>query len=418
MALKLNSGIAEKRLVSNILYLMVVQFVNYLLPLMTLPFLTKMLSIDDFGKVVLMYSISTIALVVSEYGFNVTGPYYVAKNIQNINRLTVFFSNVVVVKFLVSLVFCFLFIFINYVWVIYNYSASELLAIAFLILTQAFQFSWYFQGVEKMKEITKASVLSKIFYFISIMFVVPFFKNALSVILLYMMSQIVLATLYQKYLKNENIIFKKKYIKLAEIKNIFLSNVEFFISRLAVLGYTMFNSMIIGVHEGMRVVAIYGVAEKVYQVIIGLLSPITQAFYPYMIKNRKFILFFYFLVIGSISLSVGCFILACIDDVVINRIFGPDYNGVGEILNYLYFLILVVFLSVNLGHPLLGAIGKLKQVNYTVYLGFAVFVILYLCRDYSLQVLLENMIVSEFLVFLARLIYVLFAIKENDFKKV
>ena len=114
MVLKLKSNVAEKRLISNIYYLMIVQFINYLLPLITLPFLTKMLSIEDFGKIVLMYSITILALIVSEFGFNITGPYYVAKNIESKDKLKFFYNNDLAVKFLVSLIYCISFIILNY----------------------------------------------------------------------------------------------------------------------------------------------------------------------------------------------------------------------------------------------------------------------------------------------------------------
>lgn len=419
MAQKLKvSEVNEKKLISNIFYLLIVQFVNYLMPLVTLPFLTKMLSIEDFGKVILMYSVSILALVVSEFGFNITGPYYVVKNIENKNKLNIFYNNVLVVKFLVSLAYCLLFILLNYFFKIYNFSFFELIAISFLIITQAFQFSWYFQGIEKMKEITKASIFSKIFYFLGIIIVIPFFKNAFTVIILYVLSQIILAVFYQRSLKIENIYFGKKYIKFTKIKKIFLNNISFFISRLAVIGYTMLNSMILGLNEGLKIVAIYGIAEKIYQVALGVLAPITQAFYPYMIKNKKFNLFSWFLIIGVIFLSLGCYILSIVDEIIISLIFGEAYKDASHILNYFYFLIIIVFLSMNIGHPLLGAIGKLKEVNYTVYIGFIIFILLLFFRGYSLNVLLQNIIIVELMVLLIRLFYVIIAMKENRFIKV
>lgn len=418
MVLKFNTGLAEKRLMTNIIYLMLVQFVNYLLPLLLLPFLTRMLSIEDFGKVVLMYSVSMLALIVSEFGFNITGPYYVAKNSYNIDKINIFYNNALIIKFLISLIYCMAFFLINYFFDLYNFSLIELIGICILILVQSFQFSWYFQGVEKMKEITKASIFSKVFYFIGVIVTIPFFKNNISVMLLYILSQIILALFQQRYLRKERVFFKKKYIKFKEIRKIFMWNVSFFISRLAVVGYTMLNTMIVGIHDGIKMVAIYGIAEKIYQIALSLLSPMTQAFYPYMIKNKKFGLLGIFLIIGVIFLSIFCFILSYFDEILILMIFGEEYIKATEILNYFYFIIVLVFLSMNIGYPLLGAMGKLKSVNLSVYIGLLFFAFLMFFRDYSLEVLLENIIMTEILVFCVRLYFLLISIKFWKFFKV
>lgn len=418
MVPKLKSNVAEKRLISNIYYLMIVQFVNYLLPLITLPFLTKMLSVDDFGKIILMYSIAILALVVSEFGFNITGPYYVAKNIENKSALNFFYSNVFAIKFLVSSISAISFIILTSCLSLYGYSLIELSAISVLIVTQAFQFSWYFQGIEKMKEITKATVFSKLIYFFGIVLIVPFFKNALTVIILYIFSQIILAYLYQKSLIKEDVNFEKRYIQIKKMKEIFIGNISFFISRLAVIGYTMLNSMIVGAHEGLKMVAIYGLAEKIYQVALNVLSPITQAFYPYMIKNKKFSFLGFFIMLGVIFLSISVYILSIVDEIIIVFMFGEEYRLASEILNYFYFLLIIVFLSMNIGHPLLGAIGKLREVNYSVYLGGFTFMSLILFRDYSLNNLLENIIIAETTVFISRLIYVIIFFKMKYFNQV
>ena len=260
--------------------------------------------------------------------------------------------------------------------------------------------------------------IRSLFSIFGIVLIVPFFKNALTVIILYIFSQIILAYLYQKSLIKEDVNFEKRYIQIKKMKEIFIGNISFFISRLAVIGYTMLNSMIVGAHEGLKMVAIYGLAEKIYQVALNVLSPITQAFYPYMIKNKKFSFLGFFIMLGVIFLSISVYILSIVDEIIIVFMFGEEYRLASEILNYFYFLLIIVFLSMNIGHPLLGAIGKLREVNYSVYLGGFTFMSLILFRDYSLNNLLENIIIAETTVFISRLIYVIIFFKMKYFNQV
>ena len=137
-----------------------------------------------------------------------------------------------------------------------------------------------------------------------------------------------------------------------------------------------------------------------------------------MIKNKKFSFLGFFIMLGVIFLSISVYILSIVDEIIIVFMFGEEYRLASEILNYFYFLLIIVFLSMNIGHPLLGAIGKLREVNYSVYLGGFTFMSLILFRDYSLNNLLENIIIAETTVFISRLIYVIIFFKMKYFNQV
>ncbi|EIH0305404.1 oligosaccharide flippase family protein, partial [Escherichia coli] len=70
-------------LIKNIFYLFIVQIINYVAPFLVLPYLSRVLSVDNFGLLMMIISASSIALIVTDYGFSLSGPLFVAVNKHN-----------------------------------------------------------------------------------------------------------------------------------------------------------------------------------------------------------------------------------------------------------------------------------------------------------------------------------------------
>ncbi|WP_409339321.1 oligosaccharide flippase family protein, partial [Providencia rustigianii] len=67
------------RIYKNILSLTLIQLFNYISPLLVLPYLSRTLSIDGFGLLMLSMSMISICLVISDFGFNLSSTYWIAK---------------------------------------------------------------------------------------------------------------------------------------------------------------------------------------------------------------------------------------------------------------------------------------------------------------------------------------------------
>lgn len=398
----------EKVLFKNIYYLAVVQFFNYILPFMVFPYLTKYLTYEDFGKVMVMLTIVLFSMITSEFGFNLTGPHFISKNIKDIDNINKFLATTLVIKVTLSI---FIIILLNLFFSVsesLQFSPLEIIFLNLLIFFLAFNFSWVFQGLEKMKIIMKLNFISKVIYLLGIFIVIPYISNFIAVIIVYTISTLLLAILYYSEIKKEGMTFDFNKVKKKDLYEITIENLSFFVARLAVISYTSLNTIIVGEKVGLKMAAIYGVAEKIYQMAQNLLSPITNAFYPYMIKNKNYKLMLYFIIFGILFLSLGCFIFQYFSYYVILNLLGEKYIEVLNILPFFYFLIIIVFVSINIGYPLVGALGYSNLVNYSVYIGALSFFIMLFSYELTMERILWNLVYTESIVLILRIIIVFF----------
>ncbi|MQR87687.1 oligosaccharide flippase family protein [Bacillus megaterium] len=62
----------NKKLLENVLSLVVLQGSNYILPLITFPYLVRILGAENFGLIAFATSFMYFFIVFTDYGFNVT----------------------------------------------------------------------------------------------------------------------------------------------------------------------------------------------------------------------------------------------------------------------------------------------------------------------------------------------------------
>lgn len=401
------------KIISNSYYLILVQLANFVVPLLSLPILTKVLSVDEFGKVILFYSLMMIAMIFTDYGFHITGPVKIAKILDNNQKLNDFFTNTTVVKFFIACFVSLIAIIFSTLYPEFYFSKSELFLIVIVIFFQSMSFSWFFQGLEKMKFITIINLTSKFLFLGIIIIFSSYMSKALEVFLITSITQFLIAVGYFYFLRKNSIIFDVKEFNYLRCKSIILINFNYFLSRVVVMSYTSFNTIIIGMNEGYKVVAMFGLAEKIYKAILSIMTPITQAIYPYMIKNKNYKLIYIYLFLGLIFLSIFIFLFKFFSEILVAYFFGKAYLYALNYLNYFYILILILFVSMNIGHPFLGAKGHLKAVNYTVYFGCFVFIISNFILGYSVENLMLSLIFAEGCVLISRVI-LLMVLKEKQ----
>ncbi|HCM2154957.1 TPA: oligosaccharide flippase family protein, partial [Vibrio parahaemolyticus] len=156
----------KSRVYSNTIALVFVQLANYLSPLLVLPFLTRTFGPEGFGELALIFSIMAIFLIFTDYGFNIVSPYKIAKRQSDKNYISMYVSNVILAKLFIYLLcgvaLAVLCLFTNVIEVDLDIYLYVLLGVFF----QSIQLNWFYQGIEKLKILTLATVFGKVFYLI------------------------------------------------------------------------------------------------------------------------------------------------------------------------------------------------------------------------------------------------------------
>lgn len=354
----------------NMAALFTLQIVGYIFPLLTLPILTRSLGVEQFGFYIWIMAVISMANVVTDYGFSLSATYQVATHQKDKIFLGQLLGNILATKIVLStisatLVIIYFSLFSTYFHKLDAQMWLLLILIALVIVTQSFQISWFFQGIERMKMITLTVFLAKVSYLILVAALVPLFKSVMSAYLCIAINNCIVAGLYYYFVHKSGYQFSKW--KLAGIVKELKDGVGIFTAQLSSYSYSKFNIIILGIYAGPHVTALYGAAEKCYSAGMSLLGPINQAFYPHTAKTGDLRLLVKITLLLSFPLAIACLCMAYFAPEILNLLFGQSYTEGANILRGFILLIFISFFTWNLGYTAYAAFDKIYLVNRFVY---------------------------------------------------
>ncbi|MGQ4869874.1 oligosaccharide flippase family protein [Aeromonas caviae] len=362
-------SVSEGRVYKNIVFLLLVQFSNYIAPLLVLPYLTRVLGIEKFGVFVIVMSMTSIAMILTDFGFNLSGTHWVARHHEQREQVAKYLGSVTLIKFFLALVSSIGVVL--YSWLIPQAGFSNILlfSIFFVIFSQAFQLTWFFQGIEKMKNITISLVTAKILYMILVFSLVRGAEDIHLVLYSLAGSNIIASLIGTWLLKKAGYRFAFPSIKL--VWKVFFSSVEFFMSRAAVGLYTSASAFIVGSVCGAQQAALYFSAEKLYQAGQGVTTSVTQALYPYLTRTPDVKVFYRVITFLILPLLMGCSTIYFFSSDVLSFFYGQSFSQASDILRVFLICSVVTFIGINFGYPAFSMLGRIDIANKTVLWGAA-----------------------------------------------
>jgi len=289
----------KKIIVKNYLALLFIQGANFILPLIILPYLVRVLGSEKFGLVMIAQSVALFLTIIVDFGFNISATKEVAYLKNDKEKLSQFYWNIVFVK-LILIIITFI-ILLGMTFFINKFKLDPLVYLfSFgLVLGQAIFPTWFFQGIEKMQVITFVTVGAKLFFTLSLFFVV-FSPDDYLYVPIFNGLGFVISGLF-------GFIFSLQYVKfispkLLQIKDIIKNSSSLFFSNLAVSFYTSSNVIILGFFAGDSIAGIYSSMEKLILAIKSIYTPVYQAIFPNLSTkpNKKVRIF-----IDKIRIPIG-----------------------------------------------------------------------------------------------------------------
>ena len=289
----------KKIIVKNYLALLFIQGANFILPLIILPYLVRVLGSEKYGLVMIAQSVALFLTIIVDFGFNISATKEVAYLKNDKEKLSQFYWNIVFVK-LILIIITFI-ILLGMIFFIDKFKLNPLVYLfSFgLVLGQAIFPTWFFQGIEKMQVITFVTVGAKLFFTLSLFFVV-FSPDDYLYVPIFNGLGFVISGLF-------GFIFSLQYVKfispkLLQIKDIIKNSSSLFFSNLAVSFYTSSNVIILGFFAGDSIAGIYSSMEKLILAIKSIYTPVYQAIFPNLSTkpNKKVRIF-----IDKIRIPIG-----------------------------------------------------------------------------------------------------------------
>lgn len=363
----------NRRLIENFFSLSALNFINYLFPIILIPYLTKILGVEKFGLYAFSFAIIQYCTLLVSYGFDYSATKYIAINRDNNRIVSMTFTSVIAIRLLIAII-CIPLILVL-VYSINSFRSESLLYLygIGIFFGQALTPLWLFQGMEKMKFVTIINFISKL---TSTVLIFIYLKNQSDYIYVnlffsigYLFSGVLSIILAIKIFKIRLIIPELKFIakQLKDGWHLFLSTV--FMSF-----YRETNIIILGSFTNYTIVGYYAAAEKIVKAVQSIISPITNALYPYFGRNlnsedkrnkalKKFFSFNRYYTIALLIIVVGILLTS---KFIVTGYLGSSY--LNSILNIQIMspIILIGGLNYFLGIVGLVNLGYEKQFTFSV----------------------------------------------------
>ena len=409
----------KRRLLENFISLGALQIISYVIPLITLPYLSRVLGVDKFGLVFFAFAFMQYFIMLTDYGFGLSATREIAVNRHNKNNLSNIFSAVTVIK-LGLLAVSFIVLLGMIIFIPKLHQNWQVFLLSFLMVVgNAIYPVWFFQGMERMKYITFLNILSKTIFLILIFIFVKQESDYIVVPFLNSMGFLV-SGIIGMYFAIKTLGAKLYLPKWNSVKKQFKYSSEFFLSRVSVSAYTNTNTFCLGLIGSNIMVGYYVAAEKIYNAINGIQAPLGQALYPFVAKNKDIKTYKKWFTVAILVNIVICSFVFLFAKQFMTIFYGIDMCNAYKVLRIFCLISLIVFPSMLVGYPLIGAMGHTKEANGSVIIGSIVHIvgllILFLTHHMNIYSIALMVLITESVVFGIR-IYAIWKYKLLDINK-
>ncbi len=359
-----------------------IQILNIIFPLIAIPYVTRLFGPDLLGEVNFASSIVQYFMLVAVAGIPIYAVREIArvrddtkvlrKKFYEITILQVVFTSISTIAYLI-LIFSLKSLRAN----IYIY-----LFLGIQILSNAFNFTWFIQGIEKYKYVAMATFISK---FINVVLIFTLLKDrndyntyafiiGITTLISVLINLFTTIRLSKNFTTNDKII-----INHTEVKSHIYAIMVFFLSDIAVKVYTAMDQTMLGIMQDKESVGYYSMAIRLVKTILTFVTSIVVVMLPRIsnsIKHNRIdevksyiamsIKLVYIIAIPAIFgiLSIG--------EEVVTIYLGPEFLQSIVIFKLTSILLIIIGLSHIFGMQVMIPFGKEKK--YTIILGIAAIV--------------------------------------------
>ncbi len=349
----------------NTFFQYLLQGAQYIFPLITIPYLTRVLGPDVYAVRAYVFAAMAFLQTIINYGFNTYGTRVIALAAAEGKSLNTPTSAIIFLRLLLCLVGVgILAISIPLIPILTQNPIYAAIAFVNICLTAMLP-DFIFQGIEDMRIITQRYVASQV---VAVACIFLFIKGPDQLLLVPTFETV--ATFIALTWSWIDIFFVRKVritkVPFQELKRMFKSSTVYFMSNAADTVLSSLTTLLIGIYITSKAdISYWSLAMMVVSAIQALYSPIANSLYPHMIKRRDFKLARKLLILGTITALIGTIAYACLSNVIMAIVGGPEYADGAYVITLTAPLLLFSYPVILMGFPILAAVGKIKQLTFT-----------------------------------------------------
>lgn len=274
---KINGNSPVKK---NIVFLLLTQMVNYLFPLLTMKYLIVTLGILYFGRISFAQAFLLYFTIITDYGFNITATRDIARS-SNSPQMTARIVGSVYAAKLTLLIICTL-IYVTIVILSERFYTDHWLYLMFwgVVVGSCLFPQWYFQGIQRLGQITMVNITIKILLLLSVFVVIKQESDYIYVPIIYSASFLV-AGIYAAAICFKDCRFTH-FIRLSDIIITFKEGFPIFISSSMSVILNGSSVFIMGFVVTEELIGYYSGFDRIIRACLLLFAPITTAIYPHV----------------------------------------------------------------------------------------------------------------------------------------
>ncbi len=363
---KINFKINNSQIAHNTIMLVLLNIAKLLFPFLTLPYLTRVLSRDAYGVVAYVKAVMSYMQIIIDFGFLLSATKDVVNAKEDKEKISYILGDNLVSKiilvFLALIVLSIAILCIPILKVNALYTLLSFVSIALSI----FLFDYLFRGLEKMQIITIRFVLMKIISTLLTFFLVKSDDDLLLMPILDILGTLFAILLVAVEIKKLGIIFK--FTGLSKSIELIKESSIYFISNAASTSFNVLNTLVIGILLDSEKIAYWSICMQVINAIQALYTPLGDAIYPEMIRNKNMNVVKRIVKLFLPCIIMGSFALFILAPYILQILGGDKYIDAVPVLRMMVPVLILGFLSVLFGWPVLGAIGRVGETTATTFI--------------------------------------------------
>ena len=392
----------------NSLFLTVVDGVKLLLPFIAMPYIIRVCGVENYGRIIFAQTVVMYFWALVNFNMQIFAVKQIAENIGNTVVISKIMSSFLALRVIFTITGGLVLVLIGARMPIFRELFRLLMFAYIMVIAEAFTVTAFFQGIEKMYNISLIQLLA-VFFYLTTLFAFVHSPQDYELVVLLQSVGLLLAALIGVWVMCVKYCIKLRLPSRQDLKDMLWGSVPFAIAKFAAMINLNIAKLFAGMVLGMHQLALLDMAQKITDAALIPAGIIEQAIYPHNAqkKDRKFISATFWLLLF--------FAVVCAGIMVVCTPLAVDFFGAGKLndaIPIIYFLSLKVAISIldcYIGVPVLVALGYSKPFNDSIIYSTAAIVVLYVVF-YLTGILSMNMFIllitlGSFFTFAYRMFY-------------
>ena len=393
---------SSKLLLKNMSMMAILQMANIFFPLLITPYLLRVLGVSQFGVYAIAQAMAAYALLVVEYGFNLSAVREIACSGGGKKEVSAIFWNVFFSKTVLAFLGTLVMLGIPFVSTDFFSMRSVIYAGIPLVWGTVLFPQFFFQGVERMGFITVSMLLARALNFFMIIALVRSANDVVMANFLMSMVTVAAGLLSVIFIRKNGLVGKPDFSDISVLRTL-RNGWHLFLSQISVSFFTLINPIVLGHYAGRESVGYFTAADKIRNAVQSLLAPISNAVYPRVNallssdrdKAKKLIVVT--LVGQTLMMAFISVMLYLFREDALRFFAGKEYSSAENVLAWVCWVPLMSAVSYVLGIYVMIPMGMQRQFSGVLVLAAFIHVgVLFILVPYGKEVgVAQSVVITE-----------------------